>query len=149
MSGNVILADLVYYFHVLTILFVVITPFTNIISLLILHVTFCICLLLHWKMNSNVCSLSILESYLRGVERTDTFTHQFVAPMYDISSTQWCDISTILTIVLLFISFSKILNSEKFSKTWYECKEIYNKEYTDKIDKFIDFYKCIAINMLS
>jgi hypothetical protein len=150
-SGAILLADLIYYFHILIVLFIIITPFTNILSLLILHVTFSICLLLHWKANSNVCSLSLLESYLRGVERDSTFSHQFIAPIYDISSSEWCSISTIITIVLLFISLTKlvkIFNTGNFSAKWKACKEIYNRKYDDPIDKMIDLYKCFVFKLL-
>ncbi len=150
-SSSILLADIIYYFHVLIVLFIIITPFTNMISLLILHVTFSICLLLHWKANSNVCSLSMLESYLRGVDRDSTFSHQFIAPIYDISSSDWCHISTIITLVLLFISLSKlfkIFSSDHFSAKWKLCKEIYNQKYDDPIDKMIDLYKCFVFQML-
>ena len=149
-SGAILLADIIYYFHILIVLFIIITPFTNMLSLLILHVTFSICLLLHWKANSNVCSLSMLESYLRGVDRESTFSHQFIAPVYDISSSDWCHISTILTLVLLFISLSKlfkIFNSCQFSEKWKLCKDIYNEKYDDPVDKMIDLYKCFVFKL--
>ena len=149
-SGAILLADIIYYFHILIVLFIIITPFTNMLSLLILHVTFSICLLLHWKANNNVCSLSMLESYLRGVDRESTFSHQFIAPVYDISSSDWCHISTILTLILLFISLSKlfkIFNSNQFSEKWKLCKDIYNEKYDDPVDKMIDLYKCFVFKL--
>lgn len=148
-ATNIILADIIYYFHIIVVLFVIFAPFTNIISILLLHITFCICLLIHWKMNSNVCSLTVFEGYLRGVDRTDTFTHQFIAPMYDISATTWCDISTLIVIIVLFISLCKIFKSPKLKTMWVECKKIYNKTYTDKVDKMIDLYNCFAYQMLN
>ena len=148
-ATNIILADIIYYFHIIVVLFVIFAPFTNIISILLLHITFCICLLIHWKMNSNVCSLTVFEGYLRGVDRTNTFTHQFIAPMYDISSSTWCDISTLIVIIVLFISLCKIFKSPKLKTMWVECKKIYNKTYTDKVDKIIDLYNCFAYQMLN
>jgi hypothetical protein len=73
---NKFLADLVFLFHCLIIIFVLFAPFTNIPAILILHITFAICLFTHWYANSNVCSLTVLEANLRGLDRTDTFTHQ-------------------------------------------------------------------------
>lgn len=146
---NIILANIIHYFHIIIILFVVLAPFTNIISILILHITFCICLLVHWKMNSNVCSLTVFEGYLRGVERTRTFSHQFISPIYDISETNWCTISTIIVLIVLFISLCKLAKSDKLKKMWFECKEIYSTKYTDKVDKWIDLYNCFSTHVMT
>ena len=146
---NIILADIIHYFHIIIILFVVLAPFTNIISILILHITFCICLLIHWKLNSNLCSLTVFEGYLRGIDRTKTFTHQFISPIYDISSTDWCHISTIIVLIVLFVSLCKVIKSNKLKKLWTECTTIYNKKYTDKIDKLIDLYNCFAYSLMN
>ena len=78
METNIILANIIFVFHIIIILFILIAPFTNKIALLILHIVFSLCLLLHWHLNSNVCSLSILESHLRGLDYTNTFSHQFI-----------------------------------------------------------------------
>jgi len=149
MSTNIVLANLIYVFHVSIILYMLIIPFTNIISLLILHFTFGICLLVHWKLNSNVCALSLIEAQFRGIDHANTFTHQFISPVYDIPEGFWCHLCSILTIVLIYISFTKIIKSEKFSLTITECKKIYNSKDMDTLDKMIDYYKCVAYNLLS
>ena len=127
-STNIFLANVIYYFHIFIVLFMVFVPFTNIPSLLILHIVSGICLLIHWKLNSNVCSLTILEAKLRGIDRVHTFTHEFIAPIYDISSTSWSHVCSILTILLVYISFIKILNNKSFKNTWDTCKKIYNSK---------------------
>lgn len=148
-SFNIVLADIIYYFHIAVVLFVVLAPFTNIISVLILHITFCICLLIHWKMNSNVCSLTVFEGYLRGMDRTHTFTHQFISPIYDISSTTWCDISTLIVIIVLFISVCKVMKSNKLKNMWSECKKIYNTPYPNKVNQLVDLYTCFAYQLMN
>lgn len=117
-SMNLLLADSIFIFHIIIILFVLFAPFTNIPAILILHITFAICLIVHWYTNSNVCSLSIFEAQLRGLDRQDTFTHKFVAPMYEISATEWSNIVWIITIIVLCISLYKLYNSEKFKMAW-------------------------------
>ena len=134
-----ILANIIHGFHLLIILFILIIPFTNIISLLVVHVAFSLCLLVHWHMNENICALSVLESYLRGVDRNTTFTHSFIAPVYDISSSDWSDVCTILTIVLMYISFYKIMTSEKFILSMNLCKQI---SKTQDKNTFLEYIKC-------
>jgi hypothetical protein len=111
-----LLADIVYVFHIIIILFFLIAPFTHIPSLLILHITFGLSLLVHWRMNSNMCSLSLLESHLRGLDRADTFTHQLIAPFYEISANEWNLYVYMITIGLMGVSIYNLYHSEKFKK---------------------------------
>lgn len=120
-TSNILLANIVSIFHTLVVLFVLITPFFDIPYFLILHFTFCVSLLVHWWGNSNVCSLSVIESKLRGLNYTESFTHKFVSPIYDISKTTWARICYIITIVLMGISAYKIYNSSK----WQEAIQCY------------------------
>jgi len=113
---NVFLANCISMFHALVVVFVMLAPFLDIPSLLIVHITFSISLLVHWWGNSNVCSLSVLESKLRGLNYTESFTHKFIAPVYDISKTTWSRISTFTVIVLMILSLYFLLNSEKWCK---------------------------------
>lgn len=135
------LANLVSIFHGLVVLFVILTPLFDVPYFLILHFTFCVSLLVHWWGNSNVCSLSMLESKLRGLNYTESFTHKFVAPIYDVSNTTWSRICYILTIILMSISAYKIYQSPK----WRETVDCYYK-ITDKIQndsqvKMLPIYK--------
>ena len=136
---SIILANLIYVFHTLVILFILIVPFTNIVPLLVIHFVFAICLLVHWGLNENICALSVMESYLRGVERKSTFTHSFIAPIYDISDTEWGDLCTIVTIVLMFLSLYKIITSDRWTESMQLCKKVYNSESNYNI---IEYLKC-------
>lgn len=116
---SLLLADTIFIFHCIIILFVIIAPLTNIPAILILHITFALCLMVHWHANSNVCSLSILESHLRGINnREDTFTHQFIAPIYDISSTEWSNFVWFVTFIVMCISIYKLYHTDKFKEAW-------------------------------
>lgn len=121
---NILLANAISLFHIMIILFVLIAPFTNIVALLILHVTFCLSLLVHWYTNNNICSLSVMEAKLRGLEYTDSFSHKFIGPVYDVSKTTWSTICYIITIVLMIVSIHYIYKSNKFNMIYKQCNEI-------------------------
>ena len=119
----VLLADLINVFHMLIILFIIVAPFTNLTPLLILHITFSISLLVHWIGNNNTCSLTLMESYLRGINSTESYSHKFIAPMYDIGDTEWSNICYIIVISLMLFSIYKLYTSEIVKKKY----EIYIK----------------------
>jgi hypothetical protein len=144
---SLLLADSIFVFHCIIILFILFAPFTNIPAILILHITFAFSLIVHWHANSNVCSLSILETHLRGLDTSeDTFTHQFIAPMYDISSTEWSNIVWIVTSIVLGISVYKLYHTDKF-KIVLKCYSESKPETTtfSKITQFLECFKPLFI----
>lgn len=130
MDESTFLADIIFIIHIGIVLFVLFAPFTKIPAILILHITFCISLLVHWFTSSNVCSLTLLESHLRGMKSNDTFSHKLIAPMYDISSTDASTIAYIITYTMMFISIYYLYNSIELTnafKDYYESdKSIYS-----------------------
>lgn len=147
MNKNLFLANIIYYFHLFVIFCVIVLPFTNIPAYLILHIVGSISLLLHWKTNSNICSLTLLEAQLRGIDRVNTFTHDFIAPIYDISNTDWSEICTLITLILLFISIIKLVNNQKAKQMWETCKQINNTRYDSFLTKMSEYMKCFAIHL--
>ena len=137
--SSILLANIIYIFHILVILFVLLAPFTNIVSLLVLHFVFSLCLLVHWNLNENICALSVFESYLRGMDRQTTFTHSFIAPIYDIGSSEWGELCTLITIVMLFISLYKIIISDRWKETIQLCKNVYKSQNSLNL---IEYIKC-------
>lgn len=121
MTLNIILANMISFFHILVVLFMIITPFTKIPMYLLLHIVFSLSLLVHWYNNNNICSLSLLESKLRGIEYNNSFTHKFIGPLYDISETEWSKICYSITIILAFISLYYLIISPK----WKDTKKCY------------------------
>jgi len=119
-----VLANFISIFHSLIILFVLLAPFTKYAPILILHITFCISLLVHWIGNNNACSLTLLECSLRGIQPTQSYTHKFIAPMYDISSTSWSIICYIVTIFLMMLSIFFLYNDQRFSAALSHCKSL-------------------------
>jgi hypothetical protein len=138
---NIFLANLISIFHTIVVLFVLIAPFTNIPSLLILHITFSISLLVHWWFNNDECSLTYIESKLRGLDRTEGFTYKFIAPMYNISKTEWSRLCYIVTIILLCVSIYYLYKSERVSRA-FEC---YKKITSDQEYLIKPFYEKIPI----
>lgn len=125
---NIFLADIIYVFHIIIILFVILAPISNIPAILILHVVFCISLIVHWVGNNNACSLTYFESYLRGLDNTsESFSYKFIAPIYDISKTEWSKICYIVTITALLISIYKLYYSDKVTEA-FQCYNNLNKD---------------------
>lgn len=144
---NSLLADAIWVFHLLVVAFVVVAPLTQLPALHILHITFSLSLLVHWYCNSNVCSLSMIESKLRGLDYTESFTHRIVAPIYDISKTTWSKFCYTVTIILLCVSIYKLIYSPKWKQAW----EAYNQKYqefdnesniTDWYTKLVAYMRC-------
>jgi len=136
-SANLFLANMIYLFHVVVIVFVLLAPFSNIPAFLILHVTFSFSLIVHWYNNNNECSLTYMEAKLRGLDRTESFTHKFISPLYDISKTEWSRFCYIITIFLMCVSIYYLYHSDKVSKAW-RC---YNDTSIDPEYKQMPFYK--------
>jgi hypothetical protein len=119
--------------HILFVLFIVLTPFTNSNYLLFLHSIVIPCVLIHWYLNENICALTIMEKKIRekingaqNAER-DCFTCKIIEPIYDFKNNyKKQDIFIyVTTIMLWFISIGKLY------------KKFKNKEIT----KFIDLMK--------
>ena len=128
---NILLANLVRLFHIFIILFVLIAPFINDSSILILHISFCICLMIHWIFNSDQCVLTHLEKKLRGVSDDEAFTYKFIAPMYNITHTRWNNLVWIITIIMCLISIYNLINNEKIRYFLNELKK--EKSFTSMI----------------
>lgn len=136
---NAFLADIIWVFHLFVVLFVLLAPFSNTPYILLLHFVFCISLLVHWMANSNSCSLSLLESQLRGVPYTKSFSHQFIAPMYDISKTSWSRFVYIITCLVMSVSFYKLYHSHSFSnfkQSWISLQQSNNASFAEYIKAF-------------
>lgn len=97
---------------------------------------FLLCLMIHWITNSDECSLTLLENILRGVEKNETFTYQFIGPIYNIINTEWNKIIWILTIILLLISLKKIYKSKIIYNVYHE----YKKSKNINVLKFLFIY---------
>jgi hypothetical protein len=130
LSQNELLANCIWIFHVFIIIFVILGPLSPIPSILFLHIIFSISLMTHWYMNNDACSLTYMEAQLRGVEIKDSFSYKFIAPMYNISKTDWSNICYIITICAMCLSIYFLWNSPRIA----EAKKCY-KEVSQNISK--------------
>ena len=121
MNGdNHILANCISVFHLMIIIFVLLAPFTETPYIHILHVTLCITLFVHWAFNNDTCALSVIESKLRGLDYTDSYSHKFISPLYNISESEWSNFVWIITVIAMSISLYKLYHSKKIKQAW-EC----------------------------
>ncbi len=74
--------------HLIVIIFVLATPFSNSNYLMLLHIIVVPFIMLHWLLNNNTCCLTVVEKYIRQktittkIKEEDCFTinllHQFM-----------------------------------------------------------------------
>lgn len=123
---------LISILHLLIILFVICAPFSNSNYLLLLHIIIVPFIILHWYLNNNSCSLTIIEKFIKdktegqSIYKEDYFSYKFIAPIYDFkkNNKDFSNFTYIFTIVLWFISLYSFI-----------CK-IKNEE----INSFFDIY---------
>lgn len=137
MSNNT-LANIIFWIHCLFIIFILITPFTNIPILLLLHVLMCICLFIHWKTNSNACSLTIIEAKLRGLNHSDTFMNRLITPIYRVNND---NMIWFITFVLMCISIYKLYKNKYKFKAVQRCFSNL-KPQNNMFMKFINIANC-------
>lgn len=137
---NGFLANLIWIFHLGVVIFVLFGPFIDNPLYLLLHITLCVSLLTHWYSNNNICSLSILEAKLRGVNYTQSFTHSLISPIYDVSKTQWSSITFFATFVLLCISLYNFYNhrSVREATTCYKRNTKASDTFKQKVKVFVE-----------
>ena len=114
---NEIFANIIWLIHLIIVLFMLLAPFSKIPALLILHITASGSLLMHWYFNSDICSLSLLESNLRGLHYKETFMNSIIGPVYTIPYYE-------MTIFLMLVSLLNLLNDPKI-------QQMINNKYID------------------
>ncbi len=90
MNFNNILLFLINLIHILVILFVVITPFTNSLFLLFLHSFIVPFIMLHWLLNNDTCAITVAEKFVRiqmnggnPVNDDDCLSYKVIGPVYN------------------------------------------------------------------
>lgn len=111
-----LLSNIINIIHTLFVLFVLLVPFTEDKFMLIIHALIIPNVLLHWFLNNNVCSLTVLEKKIR--EKTsnkkeneeDCFTCKLIYPIYDFKKNynEFSNLSYLVSIILFLISSNKI-----------------------------------------
>ena len=100
---------LVRVIHIIFILWMIWAPFSKHDESLVMHAIVAPFLMIHWMTGNSQCALTLLEKHLRGLEDdTQSFIHSIVAPVYVISDESLKTWVFASTIVLWFISLSRI-----------------------------------------
>ena len=85
-------ANLIWLIHMALISFIALVPFIGSIPLVLIDLVLMLGVAGHWLLNSNVCCLTELELFLRGLtDRSETFFGRLVGPVYGLNnnSSQW------------------------------------------------------------
>jgi hypothetical protein len=104
--------------HLIVIIFVLATPFSNSNYLMLLHIIVVPFIMLHWLLNNNTCCLTVAEKYIRQktittkIKEEDCFTYQLIAPIYDFSKNHeaFSTFIYILTISVWLLSVYNLSN---------------------------------------
>lgn len=100
-----IIANVVYFIHLIIILAVVCVPFLNSPYFLLLHSVFSPFLVFHWLTNNNTCVLTTIEKKLRGIKEdddpSDCITCKLIDPMFEFVAHRKSSANTIYVILIL------------------------------------------------
>jgi hypothetical protein len=124
---------LITVLHLIIVLFIIITPFTNSNYLLLLYVITVPFIILHWVMNNNTCSLTVAEKFIRqktyGVLLNDDecFTYNLIAPIYDFNKN--------------YETFSNFIYLSTFTLLSIASYKLFYKIYNGEIKNIADFSK--------
>lgn len=110
--------------HILIVLFVILSPFTNSNYILFMHSIIIPFIMLHWYFNNDMCALTLLEKKIRekmnGKENAsdDCFTCKIIDPVYNFKNNNEGKTKFIYSgmIILWFISLFKIFKKYKTGK---------------------------------
>jgi len=108
---------IITFAHILFVLFIVVTPFTNSNYLLLLHSIMVPFIIFHWITNNNICVLTVLEKnikknlYKENYKEEECFTCRLIEPVYDFvdDNKTFSKIIYIVTIMLWLISTGKLV----------------------------------------
>lgn len=104
-------------FHIFVILFVVTTPFiTTDVMILLLHIVSIFSLIIHWAANNTICSLTLLESKLRGIPMEHSFIYSFIAPIYQFLHLEMISENNLSTLVYLIVILLMVFSLIKIYK---------------------------------
>lgn len=107
--------------HYILLIFIIVTPFINIPLLSLLHIIIIPSILLHWILNNNICSLTIMEKFIRRkisskeLENEDCFTCRLIGDVYDFKKnhSQYTKFLYFSMISLWIINVYKVCNYVK------------------------------------
>ena len=106
--NNSQIADIIKVIHVLFIIFILVTPFTDNNKLLEYHYTVIPFLLVRWIFNYDKCNITEIEKKLRGLKEDEGFIHKLLKPIYNLPEKSLTIIIYIVTLLLWLKTLSKL-----------------------------------------
>ena len=93
--------NVVFVMHSLFVFYVLLVPIFSVsIQLLGLHVALLVCIIVHWRLNNDVCFLTFVEQQLYPEKaKEDLFVQRLVGPVYNVTNH---DIKRVTYALLLF-----------------------------------------------
>ena len=82
---NNIIANIIKVLHIILIVLMLFIPFSSNKQLLSLYVFFSLFLILHWILNEDTCALTAIETYMRGVNKKQSFVGNLVGPVFKLN----------------------------------------------------------------
>jgi len=99
-----LIAEGIRILHVVLILFIVLLPLIEVDELLLLlHIVTIISLIIHWKTNNDICILTLIEGYFRGIPYKKGFLQQLIGPVYNFESS-----GLVYQVIVCFLIHSSI-----------------------------------------
>lgn len=130
-----LLAFIIHVFHCCVVAFMVLVPFVHVPpGILILHAVGGVCLLVHWFANNDACSLTMMETTLRGVSKEEALSHKFIGPLYNISDNTWSNVIHVITIGLVCTSVYKLFNDTRCMQSYIDLMNLINKPGFDQLE---------------
>lgn len=121
-----LVVPLVKLIHFSMVLFVLAAPFSTTPGILVLNTTLSLSLMAHWISSSDVCCLSLLESYISGEPYKNTFIHSLVSPVYNLPESFLTKITWIITAVSFIVSISKLFKIFVIDKKEINMKNLFS-----------------------
>jgi hypothetical protein len=104
MKLNFILADMVYYIHLTFVIIMVIAPYSRLKILHNFYYVMVPTLFIRWVTNYSKCSVTTIESKLRGIQEEDGFIYKIITPIYNFKCEKRFNIILYLYMLTTWIS---------------------------------------------
>jgi len=82
MENNILLANVIHYIHLSFVFIMLISPYLNSKIFNKFYYVMVPTLFIRWLTNFSKCSITIIESKLRGIEECDGFIYKIITPVY-------------------------------------------------------------------
>lgn len=115
--------------HFVLLVFILVTPFINIPYLSMLHILVIPSILLHWILNNNICSLTVMEKFIRNkiskgkeeIKNEDCFTCRLIGDVYDFKKnhSQYTLFLYSTMLALWIINVCKVCNNVKINLDYF------------------------------